>query len=138
MMRTIYKIVFILAAAALLAAANYAINPRRPVLPLKDGEVSLADLSGIKALLMIVDARSPEDYAKGHVKGAFNLPEALFESRLGAFLDEWSPDASVLVYCNAGQCNSSRAVAGRLKNECGIQNVFVLKDDWKKWKEQGK
>lgn len=134
-MATLRNIVFIFAAALSFSAINYAANPHRPDLSLKEGEASLADLKRIKEPLMIVDARPAAEYAKGHIKGAFNLPEAQFDARLRAFLDEWTPEASILVYCNVGQCNSSRIIADRLKKECGMHNVFVLKDDWKKWKE---
>ena len=85
--------------------------------------------------MIIVDARNEKDFTIGHIRGAVNLSEAKFDSQLGYFLDVWTPESTILVYCNVGQCNSSRAVADRLKNECRIKNVFVLKDDWRKWEK---
>ena len=137
-MRALLGIMLIMAASFTLAAANYAVNPRRPNLPPKGGEISLQDLSGIKEPILFVDARNPEDYEKGHIENALNLSESQFEEQLGVFLDKWALEGYVLVYCNAGQCNSSRVIAERLKRECGIQNVFVLKGDWRKWKKSEK
>ncbi len=127
--------ILILLVSSLLAAANFAINPHRPDLSLKPDEITLSQKNRLPKNLIIVDARNEKDFTKGHIRGAVNLSEAKFDSQLGDFLDVWTPESTILVYCNVGQCNSSRAVADRLKNECRIKNVFVLKDDWRKWEK---
>jgi rhodanese-like protein len=117
------------------AAVNFAINPHKPDLSLKPDEITLSQKERLPRNLIIVDARNERDFTKGHIKGAVNLSEEKFDSQLGDFLNVWTPGSTILVYCNVGQCNSSRAVADRLKNECQIKNVFVLKDDWRKWEK---
>lgn len=134
-MKIVKNICIIFFVSCVLAAANFAINPHRPDLSLKPDEITLSQKERLQENLIIVDARNERDFAKGHIRGAVNLAEDKFDSQLGDFLDVWTPESTILVYCNVGQCNSSRAVADRLKNECRIKNVFVLKDDWRKWEK---
>ena len=117
------------------ATANYFINANRPNTELLPDEITLKSVNRLPTNLIIVDARSISDFNKGHIKNAVNLSEAKFDEQLGAFLDIWTPESTILVYCNSGSCNSSRNIADKLKHECNIKNVYVLKDDWKKWKK---
>jgi rhodanese-related sulfurtransferase len=53
----------------------------------------------------LVDARSPEEYAAGHLPGALLLnPELTFE-----ILDEWPKDTQVVCYSNQGERSLGRA-----------------------------
>lgn len=135
LINNIFIILLIFIASCVFAAVNFAINPHKPDLSLKPDEITLSQKERLPRNLIIVDARNERDFTKGHIKGAVNLSEEKFDSQLGDFLNVWTPGSTILVYCNVGQCNSSRAVADRLKNECQIKNVFVLKDDWRKWEK---
>jgi len=134
-MKIVKNICIIFFVSCVFAAANFAINPHRPNLSLKPDEITISQKDRLPKSLIIVDARNERDFAKGHIRGAVNLSETKFDFQLGDFLDVWTPESTILVYCNVGQCNSSRAVADRLKNECQIKNIFVLKDDWRKWEK---
>lgn len=116
------------------AFANFLINPNRPNLELASDEITLSSIKKLSQNAIIVDARSPAEFADAHIEGAINLSEEKFDTQLGDFLDAWTPESTIIVYCGNAQCNSSRNIANRLKNECEIKNVFVLKDDWRKWK----
>lgn len=65
--------------------------------------------------LFIMDLRSAEDYAKGHVKGAVNVP---FGSGIAKALEQIPDNKPVLVYCYTGQ-TASQATA--LLNVAGKQ-----------------
>ncbi|MFN7914277.1 MAG: FAD-dependent oxidoreductase [Vicinamibacterales bacterium] len=56
-----------------------------------------ADLDGTDAL--VLDVREPEEFERGHVPGAVNVPLSQLRHRYG----ELSPDRDVLVYCGVGQ-----------------------------------
>ena len=80
-----------------------------------------------------VDARSADDYAADHVPGAILLNLENWDQLFPKFLDEWSPDKKVVVYCSATSCDLSREVAERLRKN-NIPSVFVLKGGWEAWK----
>lgn len=60
---------------------------------------------------VLVDVRSHELYARGHVPGAINIPHGkLIESRLA----EYAPDTLFVVYCAGPHCNGAARGALRL------------------------
>lgn len=56
--------------------------------------------------MLILDLRAPEDYAKGHIKGAANVPFGVVDE----FLDKLPVDKEIMVYCYTGQ-TAGQAVA---------------------------
>ena len=133
-MKLIKDILFLIFFSGVVALCNFAINPNRPNTELAPDDITLEMLPNLPLPLMIIDARSPGEFASGHVPNAYNISESKFEAGLSVFLEDWVPDSTLVVYCNPGSCNSSRNVANRLKNECGMKNIYVLMDDWRKWK----
>lgn len=133
-MKIIKDFILISIVSIVFAVVNYFINPNRPNTELLPDEITLKSVNRLPQDLIIVDARSISDFNEGHIKNAVNLSESRFDEQLGDFLDIWTPEATILIYCNSGGCNSSRNIAEKLKHECNIKNVYVLKDDWKKWK----
>ncbi len=60
---------------------------------------------------VLVDVRSPELYARGHLPGAINIPHAkIIESRL----TEFPADTLFVVYCAGPHCNGAHRGAIRL------------------------
>lgn len=60
---------------------------------------------------VLVDVRSHELYARGHVPGAINIPHGkLIESRLA----EYAADTLFVVYCAGPHCNGAARGALRL------------------------
>ncbi|SMF98825.1 rhodanese-like domain-containing protein [Burkholderia singularis] len=60
---------------------------------------------------VLLDVRSPERYAAGHVPGARNLPHRkIIESKLSAF----PRDTCFVVYCAGPHCNGAARAALRL------------------------
>lgn len=133
-MKFIKDLLFLTFLTGIIGMSNYIINPNRPNMGLAHDEITIEMLPKLPKPVMVVDARSSEEFESGHIKNAYNISESRFETQLSEFLDVWIPDSIIVVYCNPGSCNSSRNIANRLQNECGIRNVYVLKDDWKKWK----
>ena len=50
---------------------------------------------------MIIDARTEEEFAAGHIKGAIMIPEYEIAARAEAELPD--KDALILVYCRSGR-----------------------------------
>lgn len=75
--------------------------------------------------MFIIDIRTPEDYAKGHIKGAVNLPFG--NESIAQNLEIIPDDVPVYVYCYTGQTASQTIavlnVAG--KPAYNVQSGFV-------------
>ena len=68
-------------------------------------------LSGGAPDFVLLDVRSPTDYAGGHLPGAINLPHRkIIESKMAA----WPADTTFVVYCNGPHCNGADRAALRL------------------------
>jgi len=80
-----------------------------------------------------VDARPDEEFARDHVPGAVSLNEDRWNELLPQFLAVWSPGKKIVVYCSSLSCNASREIAGRLRKEAQIPDVFVLEGGWERW-----
>ena len=60
---------------------------------------------------VLLDARSPDAYARGHVAGAVSLPHGRINERN---LAEYPLDTLFVVYCNGPHCNGADKAAVRL------------------------
>jgi rhodanese-related sulfurtransferase len=80
-----------------------------------------------------VDARPDEEFARDHVPGAVSLNEDRWNELLPQFLQKWSPEKRIVVYCSSQSCNAAREVAKRLRDEAQLKNVFVLQGGWEEW-----
>jgi len=80
-----------------------------------------------------VDARPDDEFARDHVPGAVSLNEDRWNELLPQFLQRWSPEKRIIVYCSAESCNAAREVAKRLRDEAQLKNVFVLQGGWEEW-----
>lgn len=67
----------------------------------------------------LVDVRSPEEFASGHIEGAINVPVGELAGRAA----EIPKDKAVVVYCRSG-ARSARA-KGALQ-EAGFKDVYDL------------
>ena len=83
---------------------------------------------------IFVDAREPEYYQEGHIKGAWNIP---FFLELVFKLDSLQgKDAPMVIYCSGDECGSSEDLAYELQAE-GFSNLLVFKGGWTAWNTSG-
>ena len=80
-----------------------------------------------------VDARPEEEFGSDHVPGAVSLNEDRWNELLPQFLQNWSPEKRIVVYCSSQSCNASREVAKRLRDQAQLKSVFVLQGGWEEW-----
>jgi len=85
-----------------------------------------------------VDARSGEDFQKGHILNAYSLPEEVFNERIDeakiAFPD--SEEFAIIVYCGGEECDASTKLAEQLR-QSGYTNVMVFFGGWDEWVKAG-
>ena len=60
---------------------------------------------------VLIDARSPAAYARGHVPGAINIPHGKI---IGSRMAQWPGDTLFITYCAGPHCNGAARAAVRL------------------------
>lgn len=82
--------------------------------------------------IQIIDVRTPEEFAEGHIEGAvnFNVQGPEFANQI-AGLD---PAGTYAVYCRSG--NRSVAAVAQM-SEIGINGIFELESGTIGWEEAG-
>lgn len=80
-----------------------------------------ADVSfkGVKPAV-IIDVRTPQEYAAGHVEGALNIPHDRIAEGIGT-VKRLKKDQPVLVYCRSGRRS---ALARQALEKEGYRNVL--------------
>ncbi len=76
-----------------------------------DVHASLDPTTGAPRDFVLLDARSSDAYAKGHISGAVSLPHAQITADT---LADYDPDTLFVVYCNGPHCNGADKAALRL------------------------
>jgi len=82
---------------------------------------------------LILDVRSPGEYAEGHVPGAVNIPYDQVPARIAEL--EASRSREVVVYCEGGR---RAGLAFDELRAAGFQNVRHLSGDMKGWRAAGR
>ncbi len=82
---------------------------------------------------IILDVRTREEYAAGHIDNAVNLPHDELERRLGEI--PGSKSSEIVVYCRSGK---RAGIAEKILIEKGYTNVRDLAGHWQEWSKQSK
>lgn len=81
--------------------------------------------------MLVLDVRTPEEYAEGHVPGAVNISH----TELGERLDEVRAfgDVDIIVYCRSGR---RAGVAREELQAAGLTRLLQLQGDMNLWQER--
>ncbi|WP_010650848.1 rhodanese-like domain-containing protein [Oceanobacillus massiliensis] len=74
----------------------------------------------------LIDVREPQEFDRGHILGARNIPVSQMRQRLV----EMRKDKPVYLYCQGG---SRSARAAQLLHKKGYSDIYQLKGGFKKW-----
>jgi len=118
MRRFTFSLIFLLVGLPTAALAG-----RPAVSPAAVAEITARDDAPL-----LLDVRSPEEFAKGHLPGAVLIPHDQLADRL----DEIDRDRWVLVYCRSGARASK---AQDILEEAGIE-VRQIQGSWLRWQEE--
>lgn len=83
------------------------------------------------ASTLVIDVRTIEEFAEGHVPGAINIPLASVPDNLAAFGDKQTP---IVMYCRSGR---RAAEALEILSNAGFNNLYHLDGDIIGWEEAG-
>jgi len=92
----------------------------------------MLDSPGLR--LLLIDVRTPEEFAESHIHGAINIPEKMVYDELGKVDIGWG--TKVVFYCNGLKCGKSSRAARKAAG-LGYRNVMVLIEGMPVWEEKG-
>ncbi len=102
--------------------------------PAGPGRVGVAQFASVITMpgVQIIDVRTPEEFASGHIAGAVNIPvqSAEFGTRIAAL----DPAGQYAVYCRSG--NRSQPAVEAMKN-AGITTIYELDSGTRGWTSEG-
>ena len=81
---------------------------------------------------LVLDVRTPQEYAAGHVPGAINVPHKALPGRLTEVLD--FRDREVVLYCERGKRS---VMASAVLREAGFNSIRHLQGHMVEWRRQG-
>lgn len=109
-------------------------GPVDRILPLPVELAEVRELQGSTTLL--IDARSREAFAEGHLPGARSLPRAEAVSGVGALLAEVPLSTPLIVYCSGYDCHDSFELAEGLI-AAGYRQVRIYEGGFPEWRDAG-
>ena len=120
-----------LALLVLLAAASNVVAQEVPAVEAANiGADELISRIESETAPTILDVRTPEEFAEGHVPGAINIPYTELEQRASELEMEHSDE--LVVYCQSGR---RAGIAEATLAELGFTNVRDLDGHIAAWKE---
>lgn len=81
---------------------------------------------------LILDVRTPGEYADGHIPGAVNIPHAALGARLAELGED--RDVEIVVHCQSGR---RAATAEQMLMDAGYTGIQHLEGDMAGWRSAG-
>lgn len=85
-----------------------------------------------KSNLLVLDVRSKEEFAQGHVPGAINIPHDQLDKQLEQLSEH--KNSEIVLYCRSGR--RAGAAEAYLSSQ-GFKKLYHLKGDMIGWNEAG-
>jgi len=85
---------------------------------------------------LFLDARAPEDFAKGHLPGALNLPFDPVSKELEARVKALPKDRRLVFYCSGASCSLAEELAVYAR-DFGYKNTLLLVEGYEGWTAAG-
>jgi rhodanese-related sulfurtransferase len=98
-------------------------------------EISVADAKAkidSGAPLFILDVREPDEFSKGHIPKAINIPRGLLEFKIASTIPD--KEAHIIAYCKSG---GRSCLACSTLQELGYKHVESVAGGWDAWLKAG-
>lgn len=86
--------------------------------------------------VLFIDAREPEDYNLGRIRGSINLPYDYLEDYWDDVAPSLSKEKGFVIYCSGSECESSLFLGRDMAYE-GFKNIYIFYGGWREWKRAG-
>jgi rhodanese-related sulfurtransferase len=145
---SVYEAVFIILAAIFIALVVNALRPAGIDIFVDRNTPAVQDVDSPARILgvddaikkhnenigIFVDARSPDEFAAGHIPGAVSLPDSFFDDMIETFIVKIDPQSDIITYCSSIDCHQAQDLAEKL---CfaGFENVFYFAGGLSLWME---
>lgn len=103
------------------------------------GDYPVVTTDQLKAMIdekrdfLLIDARTPEEYAEAHIVGAVNVPEKTFDSASAQLPADKAK--LIVLYCNGVKCGKSKRVAKKVE-PLGYTTIAVYNEGMPVWEER--
>lgn len=81
----------------------------------------------------IIDVRSPDEYHRGHLPGAINIPG----DQISGSMDDIPDDEPIVTYCNMRHPGQSRSESAADQLRSAGYNARALQDGYPGWEQAG-
>jgi rhodanese-related sulfurtransferase len=113
----------------------------KTIKPEKQIQFSEADADFVRQLssdpvTVLLDARLPELFSRGHIPGAVNLPVSSFAAVLPQHLSRLQSARLIIVYCGGPLCGDAVDLAGKLY-EKGFKDILIYRGGMGDWQRRG-
>lgn len=78
--------------------------------------------------LVVLDVRTPAEFADGHIPGAINIPHDELAARIAELAN--ARDSDIVVYCRTGR--RAAEALGVLEKQ-GFERIYHLAGDYSRW-----
>jgi rhodanese-related sulfurtransferase len=86
--------------------------------------------------VVLLDARTVENFERGHIPGAVSLPVSRFDGFFPRQRGRLQAARMLIVYCSGWTCSDSHELASRLLQK-GLRFIFLYKGGMEDWLEKG-
>ena len=87
-----------------------------------------------KKHFLLIDARSPQEYADAHIIGAVNIPDKAFKKYQSKLPRD--KNSFLVIYCNGVKCGKSKRLAKKVV-PLGYTNITIYAEGFPVWEEKG-
>ncbi|MEO8231445.1 MAG: rhodanese-like domain-containing protein [Ignavibacteriota bacterium] len=84
-----------------------------------------------KQKILFIDARSPEEFAEGHIKDAINIPFYGSEN-YSKTISDLNKNETIVTYCSGSDCDIAQ-LSGEELFEMGFKRVYVFVGGYNEW-----
>lgn len=87
-----------------------------------------------KKPMMLIDARTKDEYQEAHIDGAVSMPEKTFDENTAMLPAD--KGSLLVLYCNGVKCGKSKKAAAKASAK-GYTNILLYGEGFPVWEEKG-